>query len=103
MQQKAATATAGPNAVAWAPTCTSQAATPEAAVAASVATNSGQARSRGTSTVKGAQARTVRPVDRFDQAPWGVRLKTRLPFVPPKPKLFFSAKSIFISRALLAQ
>jgi len=31
------------------------------------------------------------------------RLKTNVPLVPPKPKLFFTAKSIFISRAVLAQ
>ena len=31
------------------------------------------------------------------------RLKTSEPFVPPKPKLFFSATSIFIGRALFAQ
>ena len=28
---------------------------------------------------------------------------TRVPFVPPKPKLFFTATSIFIGRAVLAQ
>ena len=31
------------------------------------------------------------------------RLKTSVPFVPPKPKLFFTAYSIFMSRAVLAQ
>ena len=31
------------------------------------------------------------------------RLKTSDPLVPPKPKLFFSAKSIFMSRATFAQ
>lgn len=31
------------------------------------------------------------------------RLKTSVPLVPPKPKLFFTATSIFISRAVLAQ
>jgi hypothetical protein len=31
------------------------------------------------------------------------RLKTREPLVPPKPKLFFNAMSIFMSRAVLAQ
>lgn len=31
------------------------------------------------------------------------RLKTSEPLVPPKPKLFFTATSIFISRAVLAQ
>lgn len=31
------------------------------------------------------------------------RLKTKEPFVPPKPKLFLTATSIFISRAVLAQ
>lgn len=31
------------------------------------------------------------------------RLKTRVPLVPPKPKLFFTATSIFMSRAVLAQ
>jgi hypothetical protein len=31
------------------------------------------------------------------------RLNTRVPLVPPKPKLFFTAYSIFISRAVLAQ
>ena len=31
------------------------------------------------------------------------RLKTKVPLVPPKPKLFFTATSIFISRAVLAQ
>ncbi len=43
---------------------------------------------------------------------WGVahergraqaRLKTRVPLVPPKPKLFLTATSIFRSRAVLAQ
>ena len=43
---------------------------------------------------------------------WGVahrvdrnqaRLNTRVPLVPPKPKLFFTATSIFRSRAVLAQ
>jgi hypothetical protein len=33
----------------------------------------------------------------------GARLKTSVPFVPPNPKLFFTAMSIFISRAVLAQ
>jgi len=32
-----------------------------------------------------------------------MRLKTSEPLVPPKPKLFFSATSIFIGRATLAQ
>ena len=32
-----------------------------------------------------------------------IRLKTSEPLVPPKPKLFFSAISIFIGRATLAQ
>jgi len=32
-----------------------------------------------------------------------MRRNTRLPLVPPKPKLFFAATSIFISRASLAQ
>ena len=31
------------------------------------------------------------------------RLKIRVPLVPPKPKLFFMATSIFMSRAMLAQ
>lgn len=31
------------------------------------------------------------------------RLKTKVPLVPPKPKLFFMATSIFRSRAVLAQ
>ncbi len=31
------------------------------------------------------------------------RLKTSVPFVPPKPNEFFSATSIFISRAVFAQ
>lgn len=31
------------------------------------------------------------------------RLNTSVPLVPPKPKLFFTATSIFISRAVLAQ
>ena len=31
------------------------------------------------------------------------RLNTSVPLVPPKPKLFFTAYSIFISRAVLAQ
>ena len=31
------------------------------------------------------------------------RLNTREPLVPPKPKLFLTARSIFISRAVLAQ
>lgn len=31
------------------------------------------------------------------------RLKTSVPFVPPKPKLFLTATSILISRAVLAQ
>ena len=31
------------------------------------------------------------------------RLNTSVPFVPPNPKLFFMAYSIFISRAVLAQ
>ena len=31
------------------------------------------------------------------------RRKTSVPFVPPKPKLFLTATSIFISRAVLAQ
>ena len=31
------------------------------------------------------------------------RLNTSVPFVPPKPKLFLTAYSIFISRAVLAQ
>jgi hypothetical protein len=31
------------------------------------------------------------------------RLNTSVPLVPPKPKLFFTAMSIFISRAVLAQ
>ena len=36
-------------------------------------------------------------------APGQARLKTSVPLVPPKPKLFFTATSIFISRAVLAQ
>lgn len=32
-----------------------------------------------------------------------MRLNTRVPLVPPKPKLFFTAYSIFMSRAVLAQ
>ena len=35
----------------------------------------------------------------LDQA----RLKTSVPFVPPNPNEFFSATSIFISRAVFAQ
>ena len=31
------------------------------------------------------------------------RLNTSVPLVPPKPKLFFTATSIFMSRAELAQ
>ena len=31
------------------------------------------------------------------------RLNTSVPLVPPKPKLFFTATSIFMSRAVLAQ
>ena len=31
------------------------------------------------------------------------RRKTSVPLVPPKPKLFFTATSIFICRAVLAQ
>jgi hypothetical protein len=31
------------------------------------------------------------------------RRNSSVPFVPPKPKLFFTATSIFISRAVLAQ
>jgi hypothetical protein len=31
------------------------------------------------------------------------RRKTSVPLVPPKPKLFFTATSIFIGRAWLAQ
>ena len=34
--------------------------------------------------------------------PYG-RLNTSVPLVPPKPKLFFTATSIFMSRAVLAQ
>ncbi len=43
------------------------------------------------------RCRTVQP--RITQS----RLKTRVPFVPPKPNEFFSAMSIFIDRAVLAQ
>src|SRR3569833_507891 len=47
---------------------------------------------------------------RLDRMRWGAvhrggqaRLKTSEPLVPPNPKLFLSAKSIFMSRAVLAQ
>ncbi len=43
------------------------------------------------------RCRTVQPM--ITQS----RLKTRVPFVPPKPNEFFSATSIFIDRAVLAQ
>jgi hypothetical protein len=35
--------------------------------------------------------------------PLQARLKTSVPFVPPNPNEFFSAMSIFISRAVFAQ
>lgn len=41
----------------------------------------------------------TRAAGRADQT----RLKTREPLVPPKPKLFFSATSMRMSRATLAQ
>ena len=36
-------------------------------------------------------------------APNQTRLNTNVPLVPPKPKLFLTATSIFMSRAVLAQ
>jgi len=44
-------------------------------------------------------AAAERRTQRRDQ----MRLNTRVPLVPPKPKLFFTAYSIFMSRAALAQ
>ena len=53
---------------------------------------------RETDTEKAGGACMVRSL-RVDQT----RLKTSVPLVPPKPKLFLTAYSIFISRAVLAQ
>lgn len=45
-----------------------------------------------------------RDFDRIRQAtPRQTRLNTSVPLVPPKPKLFFTATSIFMSRAVFAQ
>ena len=38
-----------------------------------------------------------------DAARAHTRLRTSVPLVPPKPKLFLTATSIFMSRAVLAQ
>ena len=40
---------------------------------------------------------------RGESEPPQARRKTSVPLVPPKPKLFFTATSIFIGRAALAQ
>ena len=72
------------------PTSAATASTPaDAAVAATAASQSRRSRADG--------CRTVQP--RITQC----RLKTRVPFVPPKPNEFLSATSIFIARAELAQ
>jgi hypothetical protein len=49
--------------------------------------------------------RRVRPTSRIGSVRQAnqTRLNTSVPFVPPNPKEFFSATSIFISRAVLAQ
>ena len=59
------------------------------AAAATAASQSRRSRAEG--------RRTVQP--RITQS----RLKTRVPFVPPKPNEFFRATSTFMSRAVLAQ
>jgi len=50
-----------------------------------------------------ARIRTAWKADRADRRDRQTRLKTSVPLVPPKPKLFFTAYSIFISRAVFAQ
>jgi len=47
--------------------------------------------------------RMIRPSEPCGCQQAQTRLKTSVPLVPPKPKLFFMAKSIFMSRATLAQ
>ena len=53
---------------------------------------------RVTATWTAGAARMKAPDLRFQ-----IRLKMSVPFVPPNPKLFFTACSIFMSRAVLAQ
>lgn len=43
------------------------------------------------------------PAPAASRANQAKRLKIKVPLVPPKPKLFFMAASIFTSRAVLAQ
>jgi len=47
--------------------------------------------------------RMIRPSEPYGCQQAQTRLKTSVPLVPPKPKLFFIAKSILMSRATLAQ
>ena len=62
------------------------------------ATATRQTPNRHSATSQGGEPRTDCAAERRH-----TRLKTRVPLVPPKPKLFLTAYSIFISRAALAQ
>ena len=66
-----------------------------------VSTKASQALERLNSMLIGGEARMG--AARGRRRPRQTRLKTNVPLVPPKPKLFFTACSIFISRASLAQ
>ena len=64
---------------------------------------------RRTLTGGGVRIKTQGPVAGSGRASSGLarvqaaRLNTSVPLVPPKPKLFFTATSIFMSRAVFAQ
>ena len=73
-----------------------QAASPQAASAAIVATTACTAG-------WGCRCTTTGGVRRIAGDRGQTRLKISVPLVPPKPKLFFAATSIFIGRASLAQ
>jgi len=66
-------------------------------------TATGGAVREGTTGESGARNETVAGLHRPDPAAQPARRNTSVPLVPPKPKLFFTATSIFISRAALAQ
>ena len=66
-------------------------------------TATGGAVREGATGESGARNEAVAGLHRPDPAAQPARRNTSVPLVPPKPKLFFTATSIFISRAALAQ
>ena len=83
--------------------CESNRATAHAAIAAIAAPATSQTATRQTSKRRSLSSKNTLSRMACAGASAQARLKTRVPLVPPNPKLFLTACSIFIGRASLAQ